>query len=330
MKRGWIGLAAVIIAVGCSNKDTIDPGTWNSYRNPVEQSDVQDPAVYEDNGTFYLFASGSEDSIIPMMVSSNLTGWELAISVFNDETKPTFVSGVAAADKPAVAKVGDQYLLYYSMYKSAENSGIGVAIADLVTGPYVDQGKLLLGSEQGITGAVSPSFFSDGEANYLVFGNFGGIYIVQLSEDGKSIASGAAPVKVASELFDAPCITVKDGKYYMFASIGSTAGGADCTCLQVVGRSDSVYGPYFDKNSRAMADDGYEVLIKGSTKFAGPGHGSVFDVHNGTTWIIYNAYDLSDVKKGRTLMLDRVNWVDGWPSVRGSIGSFSADAPALN
>ncbi len=327
MKRGWIGLAAVIMAVGCSKKDTIDPGVWNSYRNPVEQSDVQDPVVIEENGTFYLFASGSDDSIIPMMVSSNLTGWELAVSVFNDETKPTFISGVAA-DKPSVAKIGDNHLLYYSMDKSAENTGIGVAVASLVTGPYEDRGKLVLGSDYGISGAVSPSFFNDGESNYLVFGNFGGLYVVKLSEDGLSVAS--SPVKVASELFDAPCVVVKDGKYYLFASIGAAAGGADCVCQQVVGRAESVYGPYFDKNSRAMTDDGYEVLIKGSTKFAGPGHGSVFDVHDGSTWIIYNAYDLSDVTKGRTLMLDRVNWIDGWPSVRGSIGSFSADAPALN
>lgn len=329
MKRGWIGLAAVIMAVGCSKKDTIDPGVWNSYRNPVEQTDVQDPAVFEENGTFYLFSSGSDDSIIPMMVSSNLTGWELAISVFNDETKPTFISSVAA-DKPTVAKIGDKYLLYYSMYKSAENSGIGVAVADLVTGPYVDKGKLLLGSDYEVSGAVSPSFFTDGEANYLVFGNFGGLYVVKLSEDGTSLAAGAAPFKVASELFDAPCMKVMDGKYYLFASIGSTAGGADCACQQVVGRADSVMGPYCDRNSKAMTDDGYEVLIKSSTKFTGPGHGSVFDNTDGTTWIIYNAYDLSDVSKGRTLMLDRVHWQDGWPSVRGSIGSFSADAPALN
>lgn len=327
MKRGWIGLAAVIMAVGCSKKDSIEPGVWNSYRNPVEQSDVQDPVVIEENGTFYLFASGSDDSIIPMMVSSNLTGWELAVSVFNDETKPTFISGVAA-DKPSVAKIGDTHLLYYSMDKSAENSGIGVAVASLVTGPYMDKGKLILGSDYGISGAVSPSFFTDGESNYLVFGNFGGLYVVKLSEDGLSVAS--SPVKVASELFDAPCVVVKDGKYYLFASIGAAAGGADCVCQQVVGRADSVYGPYFDKNSKAMTDDGYEVLIKSSTKFAGPGHGSVFDVHDGSTWIIYNAYDLSDVTKGRTLMLDRVNWIDEWPSVRGSIGSFSADAPALN
>ena len=85
-----------------------------------------------------------------------------------------------------------------------------------------------------------------------------------------------------------------------------------------------------DKDSLPMTSDGYEVLIKSSTKFAGPGHGSVFDITPGNTWILYNAYDLSDVSKGRTLMLDRIEWLEGWPSVRGSICSFCADAPALN
>ena len=56
MKRGCIGLMAVLLAVGCSNDDTVNPGTWYSYRNPVEQSDVQDPSVYEENGKFYLSA----------------------------------------------------------------------------------------------------------------------------------------------------------------------------------------------------------------------------------------------------------------------------------
>ena len=59
MKKGWIGLAVALLAVGCSKKDTIDPGTWNSYRNPVEKTEVLDPAIYEENGKFYLFSNGS-------------------------------------------------------------------------------------------------------------------------------------------------------------------------------------------------------------------------------------------------------------------------------
>ena len=45
--------------------------------------------------------------------------------------------------------------------------------------------------------------------------------------------------------------------------------------------------------------------------------------------MIYNAYDLSDVARGRTLMLDRIIWSGGWPAIRGAISSFCTDAPAL-
>ena len=78
-------------------------------------------------------------------------------------------------------------------------------------------------------------------------------------------------------------------------------------------------------------EDGYsELLIGNSSKFVGAGHGTVFDVADGSTWILYNAYDLSKVDKGRVLMLDRIEWIGGWPSVRGRIGSFCADTPVVN
>lgn len=329
MKRGWIGLAAIILAAGCSNKDTIDPGTWNSYRNPVAQSEVLDPAVYEAEGKYYLFATGDDESILPMLESSDLIKWELAISVFNEETVPTFISGVTP-ESPDLAKVAGKYVLYYTMYKSATESGIGVAVADLPTGPYQDCGKLIKASDFDISGVASPSFFTDGTANYLVFGNFGGIYVVELSADGLGLAPGAVPTRIASELYDAPYIKLKDGKFYLFASIGLTSGQASSTCEQVVGRADNVFGPYFNKQSQPLTSDYYEVLLTSSTKFAGPGHGTIFETADGKTWILYNAYDLSDVSKGRTLMLDCVEWQDGWPVVRGGIPSFCADAPVLN
>lgn len=329
MKRKLIGLAVLLSFVGCSNKDKVDLGIWNPYRNPVEQADVQDPSVYVLDGNFYIFATGTSESVLPLMVSSDLTGWELATSVFDDTTVPMFIEGVMP-QSPEIARVGDKYLLYYTMYATPQNCGIGVAAADLVTGPYTDCGKLVLASEIGLDGVASPSFVKDGERCYLVFGNFDGIYLVELSEDGRSLASGAVPVKIASELFDAPQIFVKDGQYYLFASVGSSEGGAASSCCQVVGRSDGIDGPYLDKELDSMLEDGYEILISGSTKFAGPGHGCIFNAPDGNTWMLYNAYDLSDVDKGRTLMLDCVNWQDGWPNVRGAIGSFCADAPVLN
>lgn len=334
MKRGWISLVAIIVAVGCSNNDTVDPGTWYSYRNPVEQSDVQDPAVYLENGKFYLFSAGSTEvaeegavqSIIPIMESSDLTSWQRAASVFNEDTKPSFISGVLPAC-PDIAYVSDKYLLYYSLSKDYSNSGIGVATADLISGPYIDRGRVIQATSS-VSGVSSPAFFQDGDVNYLVFGNFNGIYLVRLSADGLRTAGN--PVKIASTVFDAPYIIKYEDKYYLFATVGLTEGGASCTCTQVVGRADRVEGPYYNKSLDKMEDGYSELLIGNSSKFVGAGHGTVLTLSDGSTWILYNAYDLSKVDKGRTLMLDRIEWKGGWPTVRGQIGSFCADTPDLN
>ena len=180
-----------------------------------------------------------------------------------------------------------------------------------------------------MNGVSSPSFIQDDDENYLVFGNFNGIFLVKLSADGLSTA-GVNPVQIASVVFDAPCIFRHDDMYYLFATVGLATGDESCTCTQVVGRADKIEGPYYNKAGEAMLSGSSELLIGSSAKFVGPGHGTVFNVSDGSTWILYNAYDLSNVKKGRTLMLDRIQWVGGWPMVRGQIGSFCADTPLKN
>ena len=155
---------AILVAVGCSSDDAVDPGIWYSYRNPVEQSDVQDPSVYEENGKFYLFSAvpmndsaeeGTVMSIIPIMESSDLTSWQRAVSVFDEDTKPSFIKDVMPTS-PEIAYVNDKYLLYYSLSKEYSNSGIGVATADLVSGPYTDRGKVIQASSS-VNGVSSPS-----------------------------------------------------------------------------------------------------------------------------------------------------------------------------
>ena len=334
MKRGWASLMAIVAVIGCTNDNTVEPGNWNSYRNPVEQSDMQDPAVIEVDGKFYLFSAGVSQSvqegdltsIVPMMESEDLITWQRAASVFNEDTRPTFIGGVLPAC-PEIAEVEGNYLLYYSLSESYGNSGIGVAVAGLVSGPYEDKGSVIKASGS-VSGVSSPSFICDNGTNYLVFGNFNGIYIVRLSENG--LATAGNPIKIASTVFDAPYIHKYGDKYYLFATVGVTEGGEACTCTQVVGRADRIDGPYYNKSNDKMEVGYSELLIGNSSKFVGAGHGTVFDVADGSTWILYNAYDLSKVDKGRVLMLDRIEWIGGWPSVRGRIGSFCADTPVVN
>ena len=337
MKCGWVSLAILVLA-GCSDNNHVNPGTWDFYRNPVELSDVQDPTIYyeQENGKFYLFASGAAqttdegtfESVIPIMESSDLKSWQQGNSAFEEGMAPSYDVN-APLGCPSVAKVDGRYLLYYSLSEDSDKSCIAVASADIVTGPYVGaSGQVLLSSSENMWGVSSPSYIKDGNDNWLVFGNFNGIYLQKLSSDGLRVSG--SPIQIASTDFDAPQIFVHEGKYYLFATIGTTAGGESSECTQVVARADSIDGEYCDRNGNSVMKGYSELLIGNSTKFAGIGHGCVFDVPDGSTWILYNAYDLSNIKKGRTLMLDRVEWIDGWPSVRGQIPSFCADTPVLN
>ena len=345
MKRGCIGLMAVLLAVGCSNDDTVNPGTWYSYRNPVEQSDVQDPSVYEENGKFYLFSTGATKqaqegdviSILPIMESEDLTSWQRSSSVFSDETVPKFYPDAVAA-APDIALLDDKYLLYYSKSESFSDCGIGVAISEFPTGPYTNRSsEPIIQASSEIAGVSSPAFVQDGDDNYLVFGNFNGIYLAKLSSNGLNVVG--KPEIIATTIFDAPYILKHDGMYYLFATVGSIGEIKtvnkkevlqDCDCLQVVGRADNIAGPYLNKSGENMLSGGYEILIGDSSKFIGTGHGSVIQLSDGTTWIVYNAYDQSNITKGRVLMLDRIHWVGGWPMVRGQIGSFCSDSPCIN
>ena len=132
-------LLPAVLATACRSGEGIDPGVWNAYRNPVEQSDVQDPCVIEEEGVFYLFSSelssgsGADlvEEFIPTMTSQNLTWWSKGTSVFDDITKPKFIAG-SKITCPDIAKVGGKYLLYYSLTTNSA-SGIGVAEAEFAS-----------------------------------------------------------------------------------------------------------------------------------------------------------------------------------------------------
>ena len=321
-------LVLCLLLAGCGHKETIDPGVWNSYRNPVWQADVQDPSVLLDGGHFYLFSSETTDIQLPMATSDNLTGWGATGSAIDDAGRPTFLTD-GTLEAPEIACVGWKYLLYYSFYKSDVSCGIGVAVADVPTGPFRDQGALLTAMDTGIQGIHGPSFLADEGNNYLVFGHFHGIYIVRLSADGLTVAAGSTPVRIAADHLDAPCLLKHEGKYHLFASDGSISGGATSPCRTISGRADRPEGPYFSREGSDMLAGGGDAVVASGIKFAGPGHGCIVSLPDGSDWMVYNAYDLSDLSKGRTLMLDRIRWTDGWPSIRGTVSSFCTDAPVL-
>lgn len=290
----------------------------NTYTNPVMDFDMPDPTVIcADDGYFYLYATEGHGYSIPIVRSFDLVNWERAGTAFSKETRPAFEpkGGLWAPD---INKLKKKYLLYYSMsyWGGSKTCGIGVATADAPQGPFRDHGPLFRSNTIGVFNSIDPEFVREKGRNYLFWGSFWGIYAVELTKDGLAVKAGSQPRHVAGGAFEATYIHKRDGYYYLFASIGSCCEGVNSTYTTVVGRSRSLMGPYTDKSGKKMLDNGYEVVIRRSDRFAGPGHNSdIVTDKAGDDWLLYHAVDTRD-PRGRKLLLDKIEWVDGWPTVR--------------
>lgn len=131
----------------------------------------------------------------------------------------------------------------------------------------------------------------------------------------------------------APDINYIDGQYVlyysMFASIGSCCEGVNSTYNTVVGRADNLFGPYLDKTDLDMMNNHHVSLIKGNDRFVGTGHNSeVVTDDNGKQWIFYHAVDKMN-PKGRVLMMDELQWKDGWPYINDGTPSLEWDRPTF-
>jgi arabinan endo-1,5-alpha-L-arabinosidase len=344
--RYLILISFLISACQTSNNEEIpqsDSDETNTYINPVFQPVLADPTVIKSGNYFYAY--GTEDNwgnegghrLVPIIRSENLVDWEFVRNAF--QIKPTWKSdgGIWA---PAVTKMGDDYYMYYSYSTWGDpNPGIGLAIANRPDGPFTDQGKLFLSDEIGVENSIDPFFIQEDGKNYLFWGSFHGIYVVELSEDGKEVIG--EKILVGHTHLEAPYVYKKDGEYFFFGSEGSCCDGANSTYQVRVGKSASLLGPFKDKTGNDMATGNYgEIILKTNDVaygFAGPGHNAdiVLD-DEGTEWFLYHAIPknnplLNNGTNRRPLMLDKLLWENGWPTIKGQQPSVSSKpAPVFN
>lgn len=299
-----------------------------NYKNPVVDYSLPDPTVIKgDDGYFYLYAT-EDIRNLPIHRSKDLVNWEFLGTAFTDESRPDFEpnGGIWAPD---INKIGDKYVLYYSMsvWGGEWTCGIGCAVSDRPEGPFKDCGMMFRSNGIKVQNSIDPFYIEDNGHKYLFWGSFRGIYAIELSEDGLSLKSGSSPVQIAGTAYEGTYIHKRGGYYYMFASIGSCCEGLKSTYTTVVGRSTSLFGPYLDKKGQSMMDNHHEILIHKNDSFVGTGHNSEIVSDNaGTDWLFYHAVSVAN-PDGRVLMLDRIDWIDGWPSVEGSSPSVKSEKP---
>jgi len=312
----------------CCNTDSLFQGT---YSNPVSRLSLPDPTVIRaGDGMFYLYAT-EDIRNTPVMRSSDLVRWEMTGTAFTRETRPSFEPG-GGIWAPDINYINGQYVLYYAMSKwgGEWTCGIGVATASGPEGPFTDRGKLFRSNEIGVQNSIDPFFIEDEGKKYLFWGSFHGIFAIELSDDGLSLKPGAEKRQVAGTAYEGVYIFKRDGYYYMFCSTGTCCEGINSTYTTVVGRSENLFGPYLNRKGESINDNRHEILIHGNERFAGTGHNSeIVTDKNGSTWMLYHAVDRTS-PKGRKLMLDEIQWKDGWPYVEGNTPSSSWRVPVFN
>lgn len=300
----------------------------DKYSNPVIDYSLPDPSIIKgEDGYFYLYAT-EDIRNLPIHRSKDLVNWEFVGTAFTDATRPDFEpeGGIWAPD---INKIGDKYVLYYSMsvWGGEWTCGIGCAVSDRPEGPFKDCGMMFRSNGIKVQNSIDPFYIEDNGHKYLFWGSFRGIYAIELSEDGLSLKSGSSPVQIAGTAYEGTYIHKRGGYYYMFASIGSCCEGLKSTYTTVVGRSTSLFGPYLDKKGQSMMDNHHEILIHKNDSFVGTGHNSEIVSDNaGTVWLFYHAVSVAN-PDGRVLMLDKIDWIDGWPSVEGNSPSVKSEKP---
>ena len=267
----------------------------------------------------------------------DMVRWEYVRKVFDGKPRPSFVD-VNSYWAPCITKQGNLYVLYFalSVWDGIDTAGIGVATASTPEGPFDIQngdGKLFVSGEVGVKNSIDPFYIEEGGAKYIIWGSFYGIYGIELNSDGLSVKDYRnkfllVSVKdyrnkflLAGTYFEASYIYKRGGYYYLFASIGSCCEGDSSTYQTVVGRSTSFTGPYYSQNGGRMIDNSFDVILSGSSAFAGTGHNArIMEDKGGRTWMAYHAYIRGQSNIGRTVCIDELKWTnEGWPYFEGGV-----------
>ncbi|MGB9376936.1 MAG: family 43 glycosylhydrolase, partial [Mycobacteriales bacterium] len=223
------------------------------------------------------------------------------------------------------------------------DSAIGVATSTSPTGPWTAQP----------TPAVAPR--SNGPCNYfwtfdpdvlgdvvgtnsiLYFGSYyGGIFArpLTLTATGATTSPPDTQITIANR-YEGANVVQRNGYYYLFASATDCCKGPLTGYSVFAGRSTNPLGPFVDREGVSLLAGrvgGTPVLSMNGNKWVGTGHNSVFRDWSGQWWTMYHAVNRFDPYFAgsvgftrRPPLLDPVDWVGGWPTVRD--GNWASSTP---
>jgi hypothetical protein len=302
------------------------------YVNSILPSGCADPGVVRDGNRWVLACtSGNAPNAFPLFVSTDLVSWTPSGSIFPSAAKPAWAMSDFWA--PEVHRVGAQWIAYFTARDKDGQLSIGAATAASATGPFADSGAPLV--HDASMGLIDATEFEDGNGTrYLLWkedGNAIGkptpIMGQTLAADGLSLTGSATQLITNDQAWEgavteAPWLIARAGYYYLFYSGNSYA---NATYAVGVARATTPLGPY----SKASAP-----IVTSNAVWIGPGHCSVVDgpgpTGNSDTYMLYHGWAAGHVNgpgDARELLLDRVVFANGWPSLPGAPSTTSMPMP---
>ena len=314
-----------------------------TYVNPVLDTDFPDPAVLRaPDGYYYVFATqgevGGKTHNIQRARSRDLVTWERLGDAL--PAKPRWASRTQDFWAPHVQHDRGRYYLYYSAKPDAaltdQSLGLCLAVATAAgpDQPFVDSGQPLQCGPGFVN--IDPMAFDDPASGkrLLYWGSgFEPSKVRELAPDRVSFAPGSAaidlirPVKSDDpeeygRLIEGAWVVRRGGWYYLFYS-GDNCCGPKAHYAALIARSRSATGPFTTRGPTSGAGAG--VILARRGKWIAPGHNSVAEDARGRHWIVYHAVDATrprakpgdEVNTRRVMLIDRIQWRNGWPEIEG-------------
>jgi len=328
-----------------------------TYVNPVSRSFADtfaDPSIIEGkDGWWYAYSTadplraGAAPGIMHIARTKDFVDWQYQGTVFNEANRPTWATSTSGLWAPDVRYIDGRYVIYFTVTDTTadprdNDSAIGVATSDSPTGPWTPGGAPVVAPRPGngsFLWTFDPSGFTDVEGRrYLYYGSYnGGVYVTRVSDDGLT-AVGEPTMVAVDNKFEGSYVVRHGSYYYLMASSADCCAGPVTGYSVFSGRSRSPMGPFVDADGislTASRTGGTILVTQNGNRWIGAGHHAIATDHAGRDFLVYHALDRNNAWLAepfgvtrRPMLLDRIDWVDGWPRVRAGAGPSDTRQPA--
>ena len=319
-------VVALVTAVTVAATAVATATTATAAANPVISSVAPDPSVQRGaDGAFHVHATsddwgdGAGRRLVPHFRSFDLVEWEYVGDAF--AAPPAWAPAGSSLWAPDVHLTDAGAVMYYTTGGAAPC--IGRATAPGPDGPWAHDAAPIVcyGADEPYQDLdpMDPEVVVTEAGPVMFMGNFEGVHAVPMNAAGTALAGD--PVLVAGPGVEAPAVVARGGRTHLFTSAGLCCDGERSQYRVLGGRADDLLGPYEDRSGRPLLERGAgDVILRGDEDWVGPGHVDVATDDAGRDWMLYHAAPrgqavLPGGVQRRYMLLDRLDWVGGWPVV---------------